>query len=74
MAKFDMNGISEQIYKQIYAGINKAKILGLTVTSCFIINGVAVRGTKSADYFEKIIDRLLTETNKPKKWLFALFG
>jgi protein-disulfide isomerase len=67
MARFDADRQSEEISNQIEADMNKAKTFGLTVTPTFLVNGVLVRGAKSADYFEKIIDRLLTETNKTKK-------
>lgn len=64
MTKFDADRKSEEIAKQIEAEMNKAKELGLNGTPSFLVNGVIVRGTKGLDYFAKIIDKLLTESDK----------
>jgi protein-disulfide isomerase len=67
MARFEADRQSEAISNQIQVDMVKAKTFGLTSTPTFLVNGVVVRGAKPADYFARVIDRLITEADSVKK-------
>jgi len=61
LTRFEKDRASDAISWQIQKEEADFARAGLSGVPCFIINGVVVRGAKSADYFKQIIDRLLKE-------------
>ncbi len=67
MEKFNKDRNSEEIAKLVESDLVEAKVHKFTSTPVFVVNGVVVRGAQSADYFSKVIDRLLAEKDGNQK-------
>ncbi len=66
LERFETDRNSEEIAKQIESDQARAKELKLGGTPAFLINGVHVRGAKPIAHFQKVIERLLAEQEKPE--------
>lgn len=61
MEKFNNDRSSEAVAVQVDAEKQEAEKHGLRGTPSFVVNGVAVRGAQTLEYFSEVIDRLLAE-------------
>jgi protein-disulfide isomerase len=64
MEKFNKDRHSTEIAEQIEFDSALADEFGLRGTPSFVINGVIVKGAKPLSYFEKVINRLLAQSEK----------
>ena len=61
MERFEKDRNSKQIATQIQSEQAHAAKHKLTGTPAFLVNGVAIKGAYPAEYFARVIDRLLKD-------------
>ena len=64
LERFNADRASDEVARQVESDLEQAAKHKITAAPTFVVNGVIVMGARPFEYFEKVIDRLLEETEK----------